>query len=159
MALGEADRKTLLTDLGLAPDGASLSLAPKPDEEPKLPEQPEPDEIPDVEDLTDEELLAPDAFDRHKLAASVVGRAVSSPHNKRLYARINDAKDRQRKAEQQAKRKEKDARRKEDRKEVREKVKADTTERATKAVMEALAEAGIDLDALAALLKERDGDN
>lgn len=158
MALSETDRQALLTELGLDPNQEHLLLAPEPEAPAREPE-PEPEsEVPDVESLTDEQLLAPDAFERHKLKANEVGRSISSPHNKRLYARINEAKDRQRKAEQQAKREEKDARRKEERSHVREKVKRDTTERTAKAVLEALEQAGVDLDELVAMVAERKND-
>ena len=157
MALNETDRQELLKDLGLSPDGESLSFAPKPDAPAKEAATEETGvEIPDVETLTDEQLLAPDAFDRYKLAASEVGRAVSSPYNKRLYARINDLKNRIREAEQEAKREAKAQRKKEQRNHVREKVKADTANRAAQAVLEAMEAAGVSMDDLADLLNERD---
>lgn len=155
MAVSEQDRQAILQGLGLDPDGEVLGLIAEPEAPAKQTEQKQtPVETPDVEQLTDEQLLAPGAFERHKLQASEVGRAVSSPHNKRLYARINDATARLREAEQAHKRTEKAERKKEHRTNVREKVKADTANRAAQGVLEAMRQAGIDLDALAELLKE-----
>lgn len=158
MAVSEQDRQAILKGIGLDPDGEVLGLIAEP-EAPARPATPKavsmPVDVPDVEQLTDEQLLTPGAFERYKLQASDVGRATSSPHNKRLYARINDATSRLRDAEQAAKREGKAQRKKEDRNHVREKVKADTAHRAAKGVLEAMTAAGIDLDALAELLKER----
>lgn len=158
MALSEHDRKSMLADLGLDPEGEHLSLAPEPE-----PKEPEPqDETPvqtgvetDVEELTDEQLLAPRAFDRYKLSASQVGRATSSPHNKRLYRRIQEATDRQRKAEHEAKREAKANSKRQERGFVREQVKADTVHRTAQGVLEAMAEAGVDLDTLVELIQEK----
>jgi len=154
MAVSEQDRQAILKEIGLDPDGEVLGLLAEP-AAPAKPRTQTPVDAPDVEALTDEQLLAPDAFERHKLNASEVGRGASSPHNKRLYARITDAKDRLRDAEQAAKRNAKATRKKEERNHVREKVKADTANRAAQGVLEAMRQAGIDLDALAELLKER----
>lgn len=158
MALSDTDRQELLKGLGLSPDGESLSLSPPPDAPAKeVPEAAKQTDvkIPDVEALTDEQLLSPGAFDRYKLKAGEVGRTVSSPHNKRLYARIQDLHNRIRDAENEARKEAKQERKKEDRNHVREKVKADTANRAASAVLEAMEAAGIDLDDLAELLNER----
>lgn len=155
MAVSDADRRAILAKIGLDPDGEVLGLIAEPEAPAKAtPPARTPVDIPDVEQLTDEQLLNPAAFDHHKLESSKVGRAISSPHNKRLYARITDAKNRLRDAEQAAKRDAKAERKKEDRNHVREKVKADTANRAAQGVLEAMKVAGIDLDALAELLKE-----
>jgi hypothetical protein len=161
MALSEQDRREILADIGLAADGEALTLLERPEipaktVAAKVVKQPIQTDVktPDVEALTDEQLLAADAFERYKLRASEVGRAISSPHNKRLHARIIDAKDRLRKSEQEMKRNAKDQRKKEDRTHVRDKVKADTANRAAQGVLEAMKEAGIDLDQLAELLRE-----
>lgn len=156
MAVSEQDRQAILQELGLDPEGEVLGLIAAPQAPAKRTTREQtPVETPDVEQLSDEQLLAPGAFERHKLQASEVGRAVSSPHNKRLYARINDATARLREAEQTHKRTEKAERKKEHRTNVREKVKADTANRAAQGVLEAMRAAGIDLDDLARLLKER----
>lgn len=157
MAVSEQDRQAILQGLGLDPDGEVLGLIAEPQAPAKQAKAAQtPVETPDVEQLTDEQLLAPGAFERHKLQASDVGRAVSSPHNKRLYARINDATARLREAEQAHKRTEKAERKKEHRTNVREKIKADTANRAAQGVLEAMRAAGIDLDALAELLRSND---
>lgn len=169
MALNEADRRELLAGLGLAPDGDKLSLAPRPEAQATKATRPvptpvetdegdEPEPIDTgVEDLTDEQLLQPGAFDIHKLAKSQVGKLVSSPHNKRLYTRIQEAKVRQQEAERDAKAQRKKQRKSEERTHVKEKVQADTAAKVTEAVLEAMQAQGIDLDALAALLKGREG--
>lgn len=155
MALSEADRRELLADLGLSPDGESLTIAPQPEAASAEPEPAPPTQRPDVEALTDEQLLAPGAFDRHKLAKSEVGKLVSSPHNIRLYARIQEAVTNQRNAERAHRLAAKHERKKEERTHVRQKVRAATATKAAEAVLEAMSASGIDLDELAALLKER----
>jgi len=155
MSLNEHDRKQLLEDLGLATDGETLAMAPAPDEPTQ--EQPEQPAIQTgVESLTDEQLLEPGAFDKHKLKASEVGRAVSSPHNKRLYARIQETIERQRAAHDEARREQRKQAKAEQRTHVREKVKADTANRAAQTVLEAMQEAGIDLDQLAKTLQDKE---
>ena len=158
MPLNETDRQELLKAIGLEPDGEKLTVTPPPKAKAtkvKKAEAPEV-ELPDVEALTTEQLLTPGAFDRYKLNASDVGRKTSQPHNKRLYARIQEAINNQRTAHQEAKLAAKKQRKREDRNHVREKVKKDTTDRAAKRVLEAMKESGIDLDALATILKERE---
>lgn len=142
MALSEADRQQLLADIGLEPEGEHLTLA-APPEAPAVVPVSTGVGIPDVEALTNEQLLAPDAFDRYKLAAREVGRVVSSPYNQRLYARIQELRNRLREAELQGRREAREARRKEGRTHVREKVKADTVERTKAAVLAELRAAGV----------------
>lgn len=159
MPLNETDRQELLKAIGLEPDGEKLTVTPPPKAKatkPKAKAKPEEVELPDVEALTTEQLLTPGAFDRYKLNASDVGRKTSQPHNKRLYARIQEAINNQRTAHQEAKLAAKKQRKRQDRNHVREKVKEDTTSRAAKKVLEAMKESGIDLDALATMLKERE---
>jgi len=93
MPMTDTQRREHLAALGLAPDGPTLVVTPPVDAVPEAPAAPAPVatpvQTPGLPALPPDELLLADgAFDRHKLSARDHGRAVSSPFNKLLHARI-----------------------------------------------------------------------
>jgi hypothetical protein len=164
MAMTDAERRAALDRMGLAPDGPALTVAPQPDvpaREPVDAPAPvvaaEPGGMPDDEAIT--ALLAQhgttgeDAyrtvFDAFKLSAKTHGRAVSSPHNTALSARIKMLQARARRQQSDAKKEAKQTSGY-----VRERARESQAQKAAEAAAEAvldivlakLREQGIDID-------------